>query len=116
MPYIFIKSASKRLSDTKCCLITEGICGFHKPVTCIKAEYQALCCDVRVAFPLDSKSQPCLFTILGWTCCLDYEFVACTEIIVDEEKLLMCCMKLHLMKDKLAEAKAKAKAGTSENL
>lgn len=103
MPYLCIKSESELSGN--CCLITEGICGLHEPETCIKAEYQVMCCDVRVAFPLDSEFQPCLFTILGWTCCFDYEFMACTEVIIAGKKMLLCCQPLDIMKKSLAEAK-----------
>ena len=107
MPYLCIKSES---ISGNCCLITEGICGLHEPETCIKAEYQVMCCDVRVAFPLDSEFQPCLFTILGWTCCFDYEFVACSEPI-------LCFLPVEKMKESLAEAKKREakKAGNVKN-
>ncbi len=111
MPYLCIKSAN---SETKCCLITEGICGLHEPETCIKAEYQIMCCDVRLALPLESTFQPCLLSVLGWTCFLDYEFIACTEVVIDDKKMIMCCLPLKVMKEKLAEIKANTKTNEPE--
>ena len=104
MPYLCIKSAS---AETKCCLIAEGICGIHKPETCVKAEYQVMCCDVRLAFPMEPTFQPCLLSILGWTCFLDYDFIACTEVMIEDKESIMCCLPVEVMKEKLAEKKQK---------
>jgi len=51
----------------KCCVIYEGACKCLMPQTCIKAENQLCCIDIRVGLPCDDTELPCLCTIAGLT-------------------------------------------------
>merc|ERR1712194_262050 len=67
--------------DKRCCAVAEGQEYLVVPSKIGESKSQCCCIDQRLAIPC-TDSVPCMFTVLGMTCCADFgpKFGCCQNV------------------------------------
>jgi len=81
--------------EATCCMCSKNECYCAKPTTCCECTGQTFCCEDRCAFPC-TQNVPCMFNVLGLTCCADFKCVG-----------FKCCLRVGELIPRLDEGKGK---------